>query len=131
MSRTDRQIGARLLITVQASMPGRLVRLGGVTAMAVTTLSTFALAACSSHDSNPLFANDWTLTSAIDDGKPVDTALGVETRWRFSGHGGCGDTSLHCPDGQKVVGTIVCNDFTLSLQADTIRIVWGDEGETT
>jgi hypothetical protein len=75
--------------------------------------------------------NTWTLASASDGGAPVEVPQHREIQWRFLGDGDCGAISLPCPDGQKLVGNDVCNDFVLSLHVDADRIVWGDEGATT
>ena len=112
-------------------MPSRSVRRIGIAALALVAVDGFALTSCSSDDSNPLFATDWTLTSAVDSGVPVDTSKGLPIHWRFLQDGGCGDTHLTCPDGQKLVGNDVCNDFVRDIQVDGDRVVWGTHWEST
>jgi hypothetical protein len=89
--------------------------------------AAFTLTACGSDDANPLFANAWILTSAVDHGAQVEVPQGSEIRWRFLKDGGCGDRYTFCPDGPRLVGNDVCNDFARSFQVDGDQVVWGDD----
>jgi hypothetical protein len=79
--------------------------------------------ACDADDAHPLSANAWVLTSAVDHGVPVDVSTDIV--WRFL-EGGCGTWDDSCPDGPKLVGNDVCNDFIRNLRYEDDIAVWGD-----
>ena len=106
-------------------------RLRHAALVAITfAVSSGAIVGCSSHDSNPLFANAWTLASASDAGVPVVIPQDREIRWQFL-HDGCGNSPMSCPDGTKLVRNDVCNDFVVSIDVDRDRVVWRDGGESS
>lgn len=68
-------------------------------------------------------ANAWLMTSAVDHGAPV--SIPREIRWRFVEDGGCGGDP-GCPNGPKLIGNDVCNDFKRSFRFEGDDVVWGD-----
>jgi hypothetical protein len=101
-------------------------------ATAILASTGLLLFACDSSDANSLSASTWVLTSAVDHGVPVDIdASGRGIQWRFLDDGGCEGGDPDCPDGPKLIGNDVCNDFTRSVQVDSDLVVWGDYWSST
>lgn len=111
--------------------------------MALLALAGPVIAACGSRDAHPLSANPWVLTDAVDHGVPVDVT--TETVWRFlaTGCGGWNDSladgasvalptrTNDCPDGRKLIGNNVCNDFVRSVEFESDTVVFGEFREST
>jgi hypothetical protein len=85
---------------------------------------------CETTDAGPLSGETWVLTSAVDDGVPVELGGYADIGWRFIDDG-CEGGGSTCPSGPKLTGNDACNDFTRSIRIDDARVAWGDYWRST